>query len=346
MKQPLVDILYKSDLGERIWQSFLDALVNMTNADLGLILIRKKFSQDSYQYIYRSGKRQIADQELNEWTGSQWIKKLSTQETGSLYDSSGEAGVSPHILSVVGAKDQDMDLIIILGRENTPLSDSDGSLLAQISNEVQKVFQLQRQLTLLSDKSGLLVQVGENMRDGVALCNARGHVLIRNKNLQNFIDKKVVQLQNQKLKLANISEQAKFQAAVQNATGFLGHKHAQGIKLEPSITHSSIFISITPIGTSNGAANDADGVCMVSLIEPTAEDHSHYFQGMFQLTRAEADLANRLAIGQQLSDIAEDKQVSKHTVRSQLKHLFFKTETCSQNELIALLNRVLPPTTL
>lgn len=68
---------------------------------------------------------------------------------------------------------------------------------------------------------------------------------------------------------------------------------------------------------------------------------SKVYSEMFTFSKAELELALHLSIGLSLTEIATQKSVSKHTVRSQLKNIFKKTGAHSQNELIATLNFVL-----
>jgi DNA-binding CsgD family transcriptional regulator len=57
----------------------------------------------------------------------------------------------------------------------------------------------------------------------------------------------------------------------------------------------------------------------------------------FGLTAAEARLANRLSAGAALETIADELQISKGTVRNQLKSVFQKTGVHRQSDLVALL---------
>jgi DNA-binding CsgD family transcriptional regulator len=56
----------------------------------------------------------------------------------------------------------------------------------------------------------------------------------------------------------------------------------------------------------------------------------------YNLTVAESELVGMLAAGYSLADAAENRGVSVNTVRTQLKHVFAKTETNRQGELIRL----------
>ncbi|MCJ8273576.1 MAG: helix-turn-helix transcriptional regulator [Psychrosphaera sp.] len=64
------------------------------------------------------------------------------------------------------------------------------------------------------------------------------------------------------------------------------------------------------------------------------------YKQLFKLTKAEAELAAYLSLGKTLNQLASQKLLSKHALRTQLKSVFMKTETHSQNELIVLLKNV------
>ena len=61
------------------------------------------------------------------------------------------------------------------------------------------------------------------------------------------------------------------------------------------------------------------------------------------LTQAEAEVAALVAGGQAAAKIASFRRVSLHTVRSQIKSIFFKTDVSSQAQLTRLV-KALPAT--
>jgi DNA-binding CsgD family transcriptional regulator len=61
---------------------------------------------------------------------------------------------------------------------------------------------------------------------------------------------------------------------------------------------------------------------------------------LFDLTPAEAGVAQALAHGQALEDIAAALDISMHTVKTHLQKLFRKTGTRRQGELVAILHGV------
>ena len=57
---------------------------------------------------------------------------------------------------------------------------------------------------------------------------------------------------------------------------------------------------------------------------------------IYSLTHSEAELVRLLSQGMSLEEAAEARGVSIHTARSHLKHVFAKTDTRRQGELVRL----------
>lgn len=63
-------------------------------------------------------------------------------------------------------------------------------------------------------------------------------------------------------------------------------------------------------------------------------------QPLYDLTDAESDICKLLAGGIKVDDIAESRNVTSGTVRSQIKTLFDKTNTSSQLDVVRLALKV------
>ena len=83
----------------------------------------------------------------------------------------------------------------------------------------------------------------------------------------------------------------------------------------------------------------------VFITEPTdaaAQDISAVVAN-FGLSPAEGRLLEHLASGESVSEAAEALRISWHTARTHLAHIFSKTGTSRQADLIKLVNRIVPP---
>ena len=63
-------------------------------------------------------------------------------------------------------------------------------------------------------------------------------------------------------------------------------------------------------------------------------------RNVFDLTQAEARIAQNLARGASLEEIATRLQIRMSTARTQLASIFSKTSTCRQAKLVAVLSRL------
>ena len=63
-------------------------------------------------------------------------------------------------------------------------------------------------------------------------------------------------------------------------------------------------------------------------------------KALFDLTTAEARLAQRLARGDSVEEVAQELSIKMTTARTQLAAIFAKTDTRRQAKLVAILSRV------
>ena len=108
-----------------------------------------------------------------------------------------------------------------------------------------------------------------------------------------------------------------------------------------------LALSIGP-GTDAGRAVHPLGgrtavIFMRDLSQETSAAFTQQIRSLFALTPREAQLASALATGQSMKTIAADGSTAYSTLRSTLEHVFRKTGTHQQSELVALL-KGLPPT--
>lgn len=107
---------------------------------------------------------------------------------------------------------------------------------------------------------------------------------------------------------------------------------AMSITREHSDTPLTIMVA--PIGT--GVAGKGAVLFVSDPMEPV-ELSVETICRLYTLTPAEGRLTHGLANGHKLDDLAEEWGVSMHTVRSQLRQVFRKTETSRQSELVKLI---------
>jgi len=82
---------------------------------------------------------------------------------------------------------------------------------------------------------------------------------------------------------------------------------------------------------------------LVYPVKREANNHRSYLAGQFALTRAETDIGLKLLQGKCLQQIAKERRVSVHTLRSQVKAILAKTNCRTQHQFVARTFRALAP---
>lgn len=114
------------------------------------------------------------------------------------------------------------------------------------------------------------------------------------------------------------------------ATGFLAVSRPSG--------KQSFAVMVAPLLSAPGRTVVRDASVAIFIADPEAgRIHDPEVLGaMYSLTHSEAELVRLLAAGMSLEEAAEGRGVSVNTARSHLKHVFAKTGTSRQGELVRL----------
>ncbi|MXU66682.1 helix-turn-helix transcriptional regulator [Oceanomicrobium pacificus] len=127
-----------------------------------------------------------------------------------------------------------------------------------------------------------------------------------------------------------------------------GYRHGSEVLSLAGRDGRKFFLSVTRIesnGPRGGAVDhfDQDPVRLAIIAQeahvPLSLSHDALWRA-FRLTNAESELALALLDGRTLGDCAQDRHVSKQTVRNQLVSIMRKTECHRQQQLVALLTRL------
>jgi len=97
-----------------------------------------------------------------------------------------------------------------------------------------------------------------------------------------------------------------------------------GAKLSPSVSSTAAIVLIL----------DPDAAARIDV---------GALRRFFSLSRAEAEVAAKIASGLSIAECAEALHLSQHTIRSHVKKLFLKTGTNQQSALVSMLLRAQPP---
>lgn len=223
-------------------------------------------------------------------------------------------------------------------RRYGPYDERDGMVLTTLLPHLQRALRLYIQFSML--QSGLAATL-DHLPYGLALLNSKGQCILVNKLAQAILDRRDgLRLVKSQLIADSFLESPRLRAMIKHATslGLSSVAFPDGALLISRRNGSPLQVIVSPFVT--GLVNvPSQVVATVIIRDPDTKGRApvEVLQSLYGLTKAEAMLAALLVEGRDLTEAAATLQVTKETVRSQLKQVFQKTGTQRQAELVRLL---------
>jgi DNA-binding CsgD family transcriptional regulator len=174
--------------------------------------------------------------------------------------------------------------------------------------------------------------LAEHLEQGLAVTDRCGRVHFLNHAARAFIEQGLLRLEQGGLRGATPEDSAALRRIIARCTagdrgGSLRLESAGGTLL---VAACAIPGSLCPI---------AEGAVLLRLIDPAAPNlpDPGVLQDLFGFTPAEAALAVDILAGNDLAASATRRRITRNTARVHLRHLFEKTGTRRQAELMRLL---------
>jgi DNA-binding CsgD family transcriptional regulator len=115
----------------------------------------------------------------------------------------------------------------------------------------------------------------------------------------------------------------------------LAHDSAGGAVQVPRRIGKPLALVTGPVRKASGGG----AIHGVFITDPDVEIEAPVaaLEHLYDLTRAESEVAGELLAGRTLEELSGELGISIHTARTHLKHILAKTETRRQSELVRLL---------
>ncbi len=210
---------------------------------------------------------------------------------------------------------------------------------------LRRAGQVQMRLATAAFVDGPLEQAIDRMAAGLLLLDRRGEVAAMNAAAARILARDAgLSVRRRRLTAGHRHQDWLLQRAVARATAPLSlDRVGEALTLTGPDGAGSVSILISPLPHER-SRREAFGA-IVMLGEPSRvarENVIDFVQAVHGLTPAEARLAQAIAAGTALKDYAEAAGVSINTVRTHLAHIFTKTDTRRQSDLVRLLARAIP----
>lgn len=170
----------------------------------------------------------------------------------------------------------------------------------------------------------------------VVQCNTSARTLLREPNDGLCIA-------GRRLRMASSRAEAELHGGIVAAVGSPGRGRVGSSLLCPRPSgRRPLIVHVLPF--TSPLRDNARPRALVVLVDPdhSPEPPKTLLRRLFGLTSTEAEIAVRVAQGQGLTPIADELMLSIATVKTHVRHIFEKTDTHRQAELVRLLSALAP----
>lgn len=350
----LLEQLYESITQQPAWQSFLDMVNRMFEADLGTMVIesrtlgfpdRMNFTSSGHDEEYLRAVAALYEAEqYGDDTAGDIRHRTSLAVLASQNDASGRPRLDQS-LSVIIAVDNRTRLHFGLWRYEgrQPFQEQERQGCRFLVPSLERAISIFMRCAKTLRERAVYMTVVDQVGVGVALVDAQGVVMTTNAIGREILDA------GDGLKIAdgvliardprltrilheNIRASAEAQTLTQPEPG-------RPIAIERPASTLPLTAIVYPGPNASPALAPLRRTAVVVLRDPDrrAAVSSHVVAQLFGLTPAEATLAAQISQGATLDEAAQQLGVRRNTARSQLQSIFQKTGANRQSELVRMI---------
>ena len=170
-----------------------------------------------------------------------------------------------------------------------------------------------------------------------AVLNASGRVLSANKLLED-LDDQFLPSANGRMMISYRPANLIFETALQCSARKPSAAQPLSIPIPSNERNAPCVVHLVPIcGQASDVFTGATHLFIVTPVSTPQAPSANILHGLFDLSPAEARVAQRIVEGHSVDEIARDNALSRETIRNQIKSIFAKTGTSRQAELVGLL---------
>jgi DNA-binding CsgD family transcriptional regulator len=172
----------------------------------------------------------------------------------------------------------------------------------------------------------------DQLNMGVMLLGAGGQPLVVNRSARAILDaKEGLEIGSSGLRCRDASASRRLSALLDDDAP------RAGAVLVPRPGRRPLTLLVTSLGPAGGVAGGSWRAVFLSDPERGIESGEEMLARLYELTPAEARITGELLQGHTVEEAAAELGVTVHTARTHLRHVFSKTDTRRQSELVLLL---------
>ncbi len=359
----LLEALYEGPLEEVPFRTFLVALRRALGAEATVLMLRPPTRNDTGLLLVEGGTRRWESAYQERFFAQDPFVNLPFDEVTALGDLISEDALLTsdfyrdymepsgtfHVLGVNSREDDGLEARLRASRTRGKprFGTAERRLCQELVPHVRRAVRLHARITRVESERDLFAGAVDQLAMATILLDEAGRVLRTNRSAAELLRRgHGLRAVGGELRAEQPESTRELRGAIERA---LAHRSAgapgvvEGLRL-PTADGEALRVLVRPVAL--GRWSEGRAVAAVALFiggtEEPAPAPVEVFQQLFELTRAEAALAARLAGGQSLDEAASALGVARNTARAHLRAIFSKTGVGRQSELVRLLLRSAP----
>ncbi len=236
-----------------------------------------------------------------------------------------------------------LTLLFKAGREN--ITDEETAISQIFLPHMAKAVEMCRPFLLLQQRFNAILSVLDRLQIGIVITNQEAEIITCNREAEEQLSagNGLSQCRNKKLRARSgklqsiLAQQISAAANTNNLASF-----EAVISLPKCSGELPWLLEIFPLGNLGGEIGRLFKGAAIFITDPEKKEivSTKGMEKLFGLTKAESNICELITGGFRAEEVAEERNATLHTVRSQIKSLFQKTTTSSQVDLVRLALKV------
>lgn len=236
---------------------------------------------------------------------------------------------------------ESMYFIVGAQRRNAPFESAERvGLVRNLVVHLERSLRIQAGLAGLTAESSSLLDALAVLRHGVLLVDGDGVIRATNPVADRMLScGDVLTVRNGRVTAVRPIIDTKLRMAIAGASMPAGVRRATSLTCPRPGTAPDVVVQVVPL-SDDRAAMYGDRTRTMLVVHDRGDQPTpsmSLLRNLYGLTASEARVAVRVAAGVSLRELSDELCVSYETVRTHLQHVFSKTQTHRQGELVSLL---------
>jgi DNA-binding CsgD family transcriptional regulator len=276
--------------------------------------------------------------------GEQLVTHAEMKRTAFYNDFGRHYDVVRCIMGTIEIEDRRVSVLSVNRSENRPpFGPEETALFSELMPHLQRALQIHRRLANAQALADGSMTVLDLLAHGILLLDATGRIMFANRTAEELLRAHDgLTVHHKELFGARVSETTALRRLIADAVATSGGERtgAGGLVLigRPS-GRAPLRVLVAPVARRHVLMGAAGAAACVFITDPERSPvpAAEHLRRAFGLSAAETRVAAALLDGESVERLADRLCISRNTARTHLRHLFAKTATARQADLIRVL---------